>query len=279
MPGSLSQYEDEEKVASLKSLLEGYGSVLVGTSGGVDSGFLLKAAVDFLETGEVLAVTAGGAIHPEGELEDARLLARQLGAPWKSLEISYLEDESFRANPEDRCYHCKKDLFQRLRKVAEKEGLNEVVTGGIKDDLSAHRPGRQAGDELEVKRPLEEAGLTKEEIRKFGKEIGLPVWDKPSNSCLATRIPFGSEVTKEKLKAIEKAENYLEELGFSGFRVRHHDEIARIELRRGDFKKALEMRERLTERLKKVGYSYVTLDLEGYRSGSMLEAGDEESTH
>lgn len=157
---------------------------------------------------------------------------------------------------------------------AETEGINVVADGSIKDDLSGHRPGRRAGKELGIKSPLEQAGLTKKEIRRYGNEIGLPVWDKSSNTCLATRIPFGTEITKEKLKQIEELESYLRELGFEGFRVRHHGDIARIELAPEDYQEAFDKRDKITDRLKSLGFNYVTLDLEGYHPSTPSEMND-----
>lgn len=271
MSTSLSQYTEVGKIASLQEILQNYGSLLVGFSGGVDSSFLLKAALDFLGSKKVLAVTASGVIHPDSELDDARELAHDLGAPWKVIDRSYLAEKEFRNNPYDRCYYCKKGLFERLIRIAETEGLNEVATGSIHDDRTGHRPGRRAGDELGIKRPLERVGLTKDEVRKFGKETGLPVWNKPSNACLATRVPFGDEITEEKLLQIDSAEAFLRKLGFKGFRVRHHGDIARLELTRDDLEEALSLRNKIVDQLQAFGYKYVTLDLEGYRSGSLSE--------
>ncbi len=268
---SLAELTDEKKIHTLREIIKGYGTILVGFSGGIDSGFLVKAAVDFLGTDRLLAVTSYGVIHPETELKDARKLTHQLGAPWRKIRRSYLEEEEFRDNPQNRCYHCKKGLFERLDRIAKEEGINEVATGSIKDDRTGHRPGRRAEEEFDIKRPLEEAGLTKRDVRKFGKEAELPFWDKPSNTCLATRIPFGDSITEEKLNRIKKAEAHLSKLGFGGFRVRHHGNIARIELDEDDFVEAIDKREEIVRKLKASGYKFVTLDLEGYRTGSLTE--------
>lgn len=274
MPGSLKQFSQDRKIARLNSVLTGYGSVLVAFSGGIDSSFLLKASLDFLSREDVLAVTAVGEIQPEKELEDAKEFAETVDAPWRTLERSLLDEEEFRRNPEDRCYHCKRDLFQSLKQIADAEGLTEVASGGIMEDRDETRPGRRAGKELGVKKPLEEAGLTKEEVRNYGKELGLPNWNKPSNTCLATRVPFGEEITEEKLERIGAAESYLADFGFEGFRVRHHGEIARLEFRQEDILIAVEKRDEIVVGLKKFGYKYVTLDLAGYRTGSLLESED-----
>ncbi len=272
MPGSLEQFSKDSKIARLKTVLTGYGSVLVAFSGGIDSGFLLKASLDFLGRENVLAVTAAGKIQPKKELEDAESFVETIDAPWQTLERNLLDEEEFRRNPEDRCYHCKRDLFQSLLQVAEDEGLNEIATGGIVDDQEEDRPGRRAGKELDVKKPLEETGLEKEEIRSYGKKLELPDWSKPSNTCLATRIPFGVEITREKLNRVSNAESFLYDIGFKGFRVRDHEEIARLELRQGDLQTAVNRRDEIVDRLKNLGYKYVTLDLAGYRTGSLLES-------
>lgn len=262
---SLDSYTGNTKVAALKKTLTDYGSVLIGLSGGVDSGFLLKAAVDFLQPENVLACTSSGPIYPDGQLSDARELAGELGVEWRKVERDLLVDQEFTSNPPNRCYHCKLDLFNRLLDIAGKEGLNVVADGSIQDDRTGHRPGRQAGKELDIKSPLKDVELTKKEVRKYGKEIGLPVWDRPSNSCLATRVPFGSTITEEKLARIEKSEAYLKEMGFEGFRVRDHGEVSRIELSGSAYEDVLLNRDQIVEGLKDSGYKYVTLDLEGYR--------------
>jgi len=271
MPESLEQFSKNQKIARLKSVLTGYGSILVAFSGGIDSGFLLKASLDFLGRENVLAVTAAGEIQLENELKDAESFVGTIDAPWLTLERNLLDVEEFRLNPPDRCYHCKSDLFQSLLQLAKEEELNEIATGAIVDDRDENRPGRQAGKEFGVKKPLEEAGLKKKEIRSYGKKLELPDWSKPSNTCLATRVPFGEEITGEKLDRISSAESYLYDIGFKGFRVRDHDKIARLELRQQDIQTAVNQREEVVDRLKNLGYKHVTLDLAGYRTGSLLE--------
>jgi len=272
MPGSLEQSSKDRKIARLKSLLTGYESMLIAFSGGIDSGFLLKAALDFLGRENVLAVTATGEIQLQKDLEDAKSFAETIGAPWQTLERDLLNEEEFRLNSRDRCYHCKSGLFESLQGVAKEEGLNEIATGAILDDREEDRPGRRAGREFGVKKPLEEAGLKKAEIRNYGKKLGLPGWSKPSNSCLATRVPFGEEITGERLDRVSSAESYLYDIGFKGFRVRDHGEIARLELRQQDIQAAVNQRDRIVHNLKNFGYKYVTLDLAGYRTGSLLES-------
>lgn len=271
---SLAKYLNRQEIELLKSTLQDYGSVLVAFSGGIDSSFLLKASLDFLGPEKVLAVTSNGPIYPDHELKEARVIAEELEAPWKLIDRNPLEDADFKSNRKDRCYHCKLGLFEELLELARQEGLDEVCDGSIRDDLSGHRPGRAAGEELDIKRPLERAGLTKTDIRGLSKKIGLPGWDKPSNSCMATRIPYGSDVTKDKLLAIAEAEAELRNLGFRGFRVRHHADTVRIELRPEDLRDAIEARTKIIEIMKGLGFTYVTLDLEGYRTGSLNEIDD-----
>jgi uncharacterized protein len=264
MPESLEQFSKDRKIGQLKTVLGRYGSILVAFSGGIDSSFLLKASLDFLDRENVLAVTAVGKIQLEMDLKDAREFAETVDAPWRTLERNLLDEKEFRLNSPDRCYHCKKDLFQSLNQIADNENLNEVASGGIVDDRDETRPGRRAGKELGVKKPLEEVGLTKEEVRGYAKELGLPDWNKPSNTCLATRVPFGEKITEEKLKLIRAAESFLADFGFEGFRVRHHGEIARLEFRQEDIQMAVEKRDEIVIGLKKIGYKHVTLDLAGY---------------
>jgi len=271
---SLVNYSDRREVELLRSTLEDYGSVLVALSGGIDSSFLLKASLDFLGPEKVLAVTSTGPIYPAYEIEEARAIAEELEAPWKLIDRDPMENADFKSNREDRCYHCKRDLFEELLALARQEGLNEVCDGTNRDDLSDHRPGRTAGKELDVKSPLERAELGKSDIRELSRKIGLPGWNKPSNSCLATRIPYGTEVTKERLVTVGKAETELMDLGFRGFRVRHHGDTARIELKPEELREAIEARTEIIGRLKSLGFTYVTLDLEGYRTGSLNEVDE-----
>jgi uncharacterized protein len=248
------------------------GSVLVAYSGGVDSTFLLKVALEILGD-RVLAVTARSEIHPSRELAAADEMARSLGARHIFIETHELADARFASNPPERCYYCKRGLFSRLSKVAAEHGLRQVVDGSNYTDLSQRRPGRRAARECGVRSPLEEARLTKEDIRLLSREMGLTTWDKPAVACLATRFPYGDEITMGRLRRVERAEEFLHSLGVGQLRVRDHGAVARIEVSREDV--PLLLREDVTGRvigeLTGLGYSFVALDLQGYRPGSMDE--------
>jgi uncharacterized protein len=261
-----------DKLAALKSSLAELKSVLVAYSGGVDSTFLLKVARDVL--GErAVAVTALSESFPRAEAEESKRLAAAIGARQVFVETKELDVDGYRANAPDRCYFCKDELFTKLGPIADREGLAAVVYGEIADDRADHRPGARAARERRVRAPLADAGLTKLEIRRLSKDLGLPTWDKPSMACLSSRIPYGSEVSPEKLAVIERAEDVLRGLGVRQFRVRHHDAIARLEVDPADFAELVRspVRELVVARLQELGFKYVALDLQGYRTGSLNE--------
>jgi len=260
------------KLKELKEIFTKMESVLIAYSGGVDSTFLLKVAKDVLGD-KVLAVTAKSLVYPSEEIERAEALAQDLGVRHKIIETQELSNPNFFNNPKDRCYWCKKELFAILISIARENNLKHVLDGTNFDDLDDFRPGIKAAGEFGIRSPLKEAMLTKEDIRSLSKYLGLPTWDKPSFACLASRFPYGMKITKENLNKVDKAERFLRRFGIIQVRVRYHDTIARIEVLGKDIPKLLEekLRRQSISYFKKLGYSYVAVDLEGYRTGSMNE--------
>ena len=261
-----------QKFETLQDILKKMKKVLVAFSGGVDSTFLLKVARDVLGDA-VLAVIASSPTYPESEKQEAILIAEKMKVRYEVIHTKELDDPNFRNNPPERCYYCKKELFSRLKEIAAEENIPHVLDGSNLEDTLDFRPGSKAALELEVRSPLKEAGLGKNEIRILSKKLGLQTWDKPAMACLSSRFPYFTSIDDESLRRIEAAENYLRTKGLSQLRVRHHDQVARIEIDPSDFSVVMEKetREDIVENLKKIGYKYVTLDLVGYRTGSMNE--------
>lgn len=261
------------KLTKLKGILLGMDSVLVAFSGGVDSTFLLKVAVDTLGE-KAAAVTAVSPTYPDSELKEACSLAGLIGARHVIVDSNELEIPNFAENDEKRCYYCKSELFAISREKARSLGFKNVADGSNADDALDYRPGRTAASELGVRSPLHEAGLTKSEIRLLSKELDLPTWDKPSQACLSSRFPYGTRITVERVEKVALGEELLRSLGFRQFRVRYHGETVRIEVEEGDLGRFLDdgVRRKVVVGLKSIGFVYVTLDLQGYRTGSMNEA-------
>jgi uncharacterized protein len=261
-----------EKEAHLRARLGSLGSVVVAFSGGTDSAYLACVASSTLGD-RALSVTANSASYPSRHRQIATDLAAQFHLQHEFIVTSEIDNPDYRANAPDRCYHCKHELFTHLTRLARDRGFAAVLDGANADDRGDYRPGRQAAREMGVVSPLDEADLSKDEIRELSRRAGLPTWNLPASACLSSRIPYHSEVTPEKLRTIERAEEVLRSLGFRIYRVRHHDNLARVELGPDEMMRALDpaVRESLVREIKAAGYQYVALDLQGYRMGSLNE--------
>lgn len=262
----------EERLEALKTYLKDLGSVAVAFSGGVDSTFLLKVSHDVLGD-QAIAVTASSCSFPKRELEEAKDFCRREGIRHFICESEELEIEGFSENPKNRCYLCKKELFGKIARIAQEQKIAYMAEGSNLDDNGDYRPGLQAVAELGVKSPLRKAGLTKEDIRLLSRRLGLPTWDKQSFACLSSRFVYGEKITREKLSMVDRAEQLLLDYGFHQVRVRIHGQMARIEVLPEEFIKLLqeEVRKDVVEKLTGFGFTYVTMDLKGYRTGSMNE--------
>jgi pyridinium-3,5-biscarboxylic acid mononucleotide sulfurtransferase len=260
------------KERRLFSLLGSFDSAIVAFSGGVDSAYLAWAATTVLGS-RASCITADSASYPDHHRQLALRIARDFGLNHEIVTTAELDRPDYRANPIDRCYYCKHELYTTLSELAQARGIAAILDGNNADDRGDYRPGRKAAREFGVRSPLDEADLSKNEIRELSHRAGLPTWDEPASACLSSRIPYHSEVTDEKLRMIERAENALRAMGFRVCRVRHHDTLARLEIGRDELLRALDpaMRERIVKELRAIGYQHVTLDLQGYRMGSLNE--------
>ncbi len=258
----------EHKLKKMDRLLSEMGSVLVAYSGGVDSTLVLKVAKDVLGE-KVLAVTANSPLSPASEIEIAKVMAKEVGVRHLIIESDELKIPGFADNPTNRCYLCKTELFGRLKQIARDEGLNYILDGSNASDTLDFRPGKEAAKKFGVRSILEEVGLLKEEVRELARRLELPTYNKPSSACLASRFPYGKRITPEALRIVQTAEEEIKKLGIAQVRVRHYENLCRIEVSKEEMYLCLENQEAITAKFKQLGYTYVTLDLEGYRTGSM----------
>lgn len=272
MVNKADMVKNSRKLDKLKEIVKGLESAVVAFSGGVDSALLVKVCHDVLGD-NALAVTAVSETYPEFELDEAKKSAEDIGIKHLVIETRELANKEFSKNPPDRCYYCKTELFSQLKGIAKEHGFKNILNGSNVDDDGDFRPGHKAATEFGSRSPLKEAGLTKDDVRSISKQLGLSTWNKPSFACMSSRIPYGQEITAGKLSMILESENYLRDIGFKNFRVRHHNTIARIEVPDEDIVKLLDgdLRGAIVKKFKEVGFNYITIDIEGLRSGSMNE--------
>jgi uncharacterized protein len=263
----------DDKLTRMQEILRSLKRVAVAFSAGVDSTFVLKVAHDTLGAENVVAVTARSDSLAEAEFEEARLLAERIGVEWVVIDTEEFSNPDYLANPENRCYYCKSELYERLNRFIGERGLNGSICGINADDYGDWRPGIEAAREHGVHAPCAEAGMTKQDIRELSARMGLPTFDKPAMPCLSSRIPYGEKITPEKLRMIERGEAFLRSIGFRECRVRHHNNLARIELPADQIERAMapETRKQIDAALREFGYAYVAIDLRGFRSGSLNE--------
>ncbi len=262
----------DQKYEKLKDILREMGEVVIAYSGGVDSTFLLKVAKDVLKD-KVLGIIATSPTYPSREYEDALKIASDIGVKIMIINTKEMDNPKFIGNPVDRCYFCKTELFENIKNIAEKENFRNFADGSNADDLGDYRPGMKALKEKNIRSPLMEAGLTKNEIRQLSKMLNLPTWDKPALACLSSRFPYGEKIELKKLRMVDEVENFLHDIGFKNIRARHFDKTVKIEVSSEEIDKFFDhsLRERIVKKVKEIGYTYVTIDLEGYRQGSMNE--------
>jgi len=262
-----------DKYKQLQQILQDLGRVVVAYSGGVDSTFLLKVAVDTLGAENVLACIATGPSLPQSQYARAIELTKNMGVKIQNVQPNEMADSRYTSNEPDRCFYCKTHLFELLTKIAKEENFNHIICGHNLDDQEDFRPGNRAAETFGIRSPLAEAKLTKNDIRQLSRQLGLPTADVPASPCLASRIAYGLEITDQRLKQIEQAEEFLKELGFVEFRVRLHDNIARIEVHAEDIEKIIKepTRSQIVEKLKSLGFNFIAVDLQGFRSGSLNE--------
>lgn len=258
------------KLKEINQNLKKMEKVSVAFSGGVDSTFLVKTAYDTLGK-NAIAITATSAMHPQWELKQAKKIAKEIGIKHILINSERTYIEKISENSKDRCYYCKRELFSKIKQAADKKKIKYVLDGSNADDVNDYRPGFKAIKELGIISPLKDVGLTKKEIRDLSKEIGLATWNKPSFACLASRFPYGTKITKEKLQQIEQCEEILRKLDIQQFRVRYHKDIARIEVFKNDFQTVINNSNMILKKFKELGFRYVTIDLQGYRQGSLNE--------